>query len=47
MSDGVLTLHIAKPQERKPRRIEIASGQKMETIEGTATDQRELAGTTN
>lgn len=47
MSDGVLTLHIAKPQERKPRRIEIASGQKTETIEGTATEQRELAGATS
>lgn len=46
MSNGVLTLHIAKPHERKPRRIEIASGQKAETIQGTATDQRELAGTT-
>jgi HSP20 family protein len=44
LADGVLTLHIPKPQERKPRRIKIATGSKTETIEGTATDQRELAG---
>jgi HSP20 family protein len=46
LSDGVLRLRIPKPQERKPRRIEIVTGQKAETIEGTATDQRELAGST-
>jgi len=46
MNDGVLTLHIPKPQERKPRRIEITSPGKAGTIEGTATDQGELAGAT-
>lgn len=46
MTDGVLTLHIPKPQERKPRRIEIATGQRSETIEGTTTDQRELSEST-
>ena len=46
LDNGVLTLHIPKPQERKPRRIEIATGAKTETIEATATDQRELAGAT-
>jgi HSP20 family protein len=46
MSDGVLTLHIPKPRERKPRRIEITTGHSAETIEGAAADQRELAGAT-
>jgi HSP20 family protein len=46
LSDGVLTLQIPKPRERKPRRIEIATGQEMDTIEGTATEQRELAEST-
>jgi HSP20 family protein len=45
MSDGVLTLHIPKPQERGARRIEITTGEQA-AIEGTATDQRELAGAT-
>lgn len=45
MADGVLTLHIAKPEARKPHRIQIASGDKQATIEGTANEQRELAGT--
>ena len=43
LTDGVLTLHIAKPESRKPRRIEITTDGKSETIEGTASDQRELA----
>ncbi len=43
LTDGVLTLHIAKPESRKPRRIEITTDGKSDTIEGTASDQRELA----
>lgn len=46
LSDGVLTLHIPKPEERKPRRVQIATGSKTETIEATATEPRELAGAT-
>lgn len=46
MSDGVLTLRIPKPQQQRPRRIQIAVGSGAETIEGTAGDQRELAGST-
>jgi len=46
MSDGVLILHIPKPEARKPRRIEIATGQTAATIEGTAGEDRELVGST-
>ena len=34
--DGVLDVHVAKPEQPKPRRIKIGGGEK-ETIEGTAT----------
>ncbi len=33
--DGVLEIHVAKPEQVKPRRIQIGSGEK-KTIEGTA-----------
>ena len=34
--DGVLEVHVAKPEQPKPRRIQIGGGEKA-TIEGTAT----------
>jgi HSP20 family protein len=50
MVDGVLTLHIPKPETRKRRRIEIASGGAQPALEQsasqTAGQERELAGTT-
>ena len=39
--DGVLELHIPKPEERKPRRIEISSGDgnsKPAAVEGSASE---------
>jgi HSP20 family protein len=44
LRDGVLTVRVPKPEARKPRRIEITSGRESGTIEGTVTDQRQLAG---
>jgi HSP20 family protein len=34
--DGVLEIHVTKPEQPKPRRIQIGGGEK-KTIEGTAT----------
>ena len=34
--DGVLEVHVAKPEQSKPRRIQIGGGEQ-KTIEGTAT----------
>jgi HSP20 family protein len=36
--DGVLEIHVAKPEQPKPRRIQIGGGEK-KTIEGTATQK--------
>jgi HSP20 family protein len=46
MSDRVLRLSIPKPQDKRKRRIEIATGEKPATIEGPATDRHEPAGAT-
>lgn len=51
MADGVLTLHIAKPESRKPRRIAINTGGEQPVLEQeeqeeTAGQERELAGAT-
>jgi HSP20 family protein len=46
LTDGVLTLLIPKPESRKPRRIQIASNADARAVEGTATEHRELAGST-
>ena len=37
--DGVLEIHVPKPEQSKPRRIEIAGSSEQRTIEGTATEQ--------
>jgi HSP20 family protein len=36
---GVLEIRIPKPEERKPRRIEIGADGEPKTLEGTATDK--------
>ena len=36
--DGVLEIHVAKPAEVKPRRIEIGGSEAQPTIEGSATE---------
>lgn len=41
--DGVLTLHIPQPEARKPRRIQITTGN-TPAIESQASEQSELAG---
>ncbi len=37
--DGVLEIHVPKPEQAKPRRIEVAGAGSQRTIEGTATKQ--------
>ena len=51
MADGVLTLHIAKPESRKPRRIAINTGGEHPVLEHEeqeqpASQEREMAGAT-
>jgi HSP20 family protein len=36
--DGVLEIHVAKPEQPKPRRIQVGSGSQA-TIEGSTTDE--------
>ena len=36
---GVLEVHVAKPEQPKPRKIEIGGSSKQKTIEGTATQK--------
>ncbi len=35
--DGVLEVHVPKPEQPKPKRIEVGGGSEQKTIEGTAT----------
>src|SRR5919202_253488 len=38
-ADGVLEIHVAKPEEPKPRRIQIGGGSQA-TIEGTTSEEK-------
>ena len=42
--NGVLTLHIAKPEARKPRKIQIGSGAGQPAAIEEKSEERELAG---
>jgi Hsp20/alpha crystallin family len=35
--NGVLEVHVAKPEQPKPRKIQIGGSSSQKTIEGTAT----------
>jgi HSP20 family protein len=38
-ANGVLEVHVAKPEQPKPRKIQIGVGAEPKTIEGTATEK--------
>jgi HSP20 family protein len=37
--NGVLEVHVAKPEQPKPKKIQISGGSEQKTIEGTATQK--------